>query len=372
MALQQINVTNRVATHLKKGGFVVCGNTDYVVEFLFDSEWDGHEEKTARFIWNDKYQDVKFTGNTCPMPAVHRADHVSVGVYAGELCTTTPAVIPCQRSILCGSDTPHEENEAPWASVAQEAAKAAQEAKLAAEGSAEEARQAAENAKQTAEATTAAGLKGVAQGELLVLGDVSPFGGDIAVEVSGTDDLSAVEVKAGGKNIVNIPNIERVNGHTTITVPCHITAPFTISGVNDGAVVQDSTGAARSVWRIQVVYQSGALVTMTDDEFANAKYFQLTSVSNPAVGIQYRDTYLVSGRYKDIQVEYGNTATAYEPYKDPTAYAVDGEGKATIKPIFPVTVLTVTEGATMKAEYGRDINKAFEELYAILKAQGVM
>jgi hypothetical protein len=137
MAIQQINVTNRVASHLKKGGFVVCGNTDYVVEFLFDSEWEGYEEKTARFVWNDKFQDVKFTGNTCPMPAVHRTASVSVGVYAGDLCTTTPAVIPCQGSILCGSDTPHDENEAHYASEAQQAAEAAQEAAEAAQEAAE-------------------------------------------------------------------------------------------------------------------------------------------------------------------------------------------------------------------------------------------
>lgn len=137
MAIQQINVTNRVATHLKKGGFVVCGNTDYVVEFMFDSEWDGYEDKTARFVWNDKFQDVKITGNTCIMPAVHRAAFVSVGVYAGDLCTTTPAVIPCQWSILCGSDTPHDANEKHYASEAQQAAEAAQEAAKSAQEAAD-------------------------------------------------------------------------------------------------------------------------------------------------------------------------------------------------------------------------------------------
>lgn len=129
MALLQINVANKVATYLKKGGAVVCGNSDYVVGFSFDSEWDPYEEKTARFVWNDKFYDVSFTGTTCPMPAVHRTDVVRVGVYAGDLCTTTPAVIPCQRSILCGSDTPQEEHEAHYASEAKEAA---EEAKAAA------------------------------------------------------------------------------------------------------------------------------------------------------------------------------------------------------------------------------------------------
>lgn len=128
MALQQINVANKVATHLKRCGAVVCGNTDYEVEFVFDSEWDAHETKTARFVYNGRFIDVEFQGTTCPMPAVHRAEVVHVGVYAGDLCTTTPAAIPCQKSILCGSNDPHEENEANYASEAQQAAKDAQEA----------------------------------------------------------------------------------------------------------------------------------------------------------------------------------------------------------------------------------------------------
>lgn len=138
MALQQINVINRVATHLKKGGPVVCGNKDYVVEFIFDSEWDGYEKKTARFIWNNKHRDVKFTGNICPMPDVHRTDVLMVGVYAGDLCTTTPASIPCLRSILCGSNAPHEGNEAHYASEAQQAAEAAQSAAEAAQSAADQ------------------------------------------------------------------------------------------------------------------------------------------------------------------------------------------------------------------------------------------
>lgn len=128
MALQQINVANKVASYLKRGGGVVCGNTDYEVEFAFDSEWDAYETKTARFKWNGKFLDVEFQGTTCPIPAVHHTDAIFVGVYAGDLRTTTPARIPCQPSILCGSNDPHDENEANYASEAQQAAKDAQEA----------------------------------------------------------------------------------------------------------------------------------------------------------------------------------------------------------------------------------------------------
>lgn len=98
-------VSNKVATYLSRDGNIVCGNSDYQIVFAFDSEWDAYEDKIARFIWNNEYQDVPFTGDTVTVPTLSNAKQVSVGVYAGDLCTTTPAVIECQLSILCGTTT---------------------------------------------------------------------------------------------------------------------------------------------------------------------------------------------------------------------------------------------------------------------------
>lgn len=96
-------VSNKVATYLSRDGSIVCGNSNYRIVFTFDSEWDAHNEKVARFIWNDKYYDVPFTGNTVAVPVLNNTRQLKVGVYAGEICTTTPAVIDCQLSILCGT-----------------------------------------------------------------------------------------------------------------------------------------------------------------------------------------------------------------------------------------------------------------------------
>lgn len=96
-----ISVTNKIAKYLQRDGVIVCGNSDYQISFTFDSEWDKYEAKTARFIWNGKYWDQPFTGNVCPVPIIQNAVFVIVGVYAGDLRTTTPASIPCKRSILC-------------------------------------------------------------------------------------------------------------------------------------------------------------------------------------------------------------------------------------------------------------------------------
>ena len=103
MRILHISVLDKKATYQNRDGDIVCGNSDYVIEFAFDTEWAAHEEKIARFIWNGAYKDVTFTGTTCPVPIITHTTEVIVGVYAGDLSTTTSATIPCQKSILCDS-----------------------------------------------------------------------------------------------------------------------------------------------------------------------------------------------------------------------------------------------------------------------------
>ena len=104
MKTLHIIVANKIATYSHRGGDIVCGNSDYQIEFTFDEEWDAYPQKTARFIWNGKYVDVTFSGTVCPVPIVANTDRLEVGVYAKDLCTTTSAVITCRRSIRCNSN----------------------------------------------------------------------------------------------------------------------------------------------------------------------------------------------------------------------------------------------------------------------------
>lgn len=99
----QISVRNKIALNRENDTYV-CGNTDYKVVFDFDEEWEDSQIKTARFKYNGQYQEVVFTGNECPVPLIQDARLLHVGVYAGNLRTSTPAVIIASRSILCGDD----------------------------------------------------------------------------------------------------------------------------------------------------------------------------------------------------------------------------------------------------------------------------
>lgn len=100
-----IRIRNRHAM-LMTQSYIVNGNTSYIVEFDFDAEWSEFGEKTARFVYCDEHGarhwiDVPITNNTCNVPKLERVDKVEVGVYAGNIRTSTAALIPCLWSILC-------------------------------------------------------------------------------------------------------------------------------------------------------------------------------------------------------------------------------------------------------------------------------
>ena len=100
-------VRDKKASVVDLDAFVVCGNTDYVVLFDFDEEWDAYDVKTARFVTIDGYYEQVFSGTECPMPMIQNVNWVEVGVYAGSLHTTTRAYVRMDKSILCGGDYPH-------------------------------------------------------------------------------------------------------------------------------------------------------------------------------------------------------------------------------------------------------------------------
>lgn len=101
-----IDVANKIAVPLNPPE-IICGNSDYIIDFTFDDEWNDYELKTARFTFKlngqNVYKEVLFRGTSCGMPILSNITEVYVGVYAGELSTTTPAKLICKKSILCST-----------------------------------------------------------------------------------------------------------------------------------------------------------------------------------------------------------------------------------------------------------------------------
>ena len=101
----RVSVRNKIAQALDDPE-IVCGNSDYTVTFDFDAEWDAYEAKTARFVYLEngipRRQDLIFTGNSVQIPAVYNTCELLIGVYAGDIRTTTAAEIPCLPCITDG------------------------------------------------------------------------------------------------------------------------------------------------------------------------------------------------------------------------------------------------------------------------------
>ena len=106
-----IIVKNKIAK-AAQDFIVICGNSDYLINFDFDDEWNEHEVKTARFSFTKngvkEFIDIVFANNVCNMPVLSNISTVEIGVFAGDLRTTTPCLLSCKNSILCESGAPVE------------------------------------------------------------------------------------------------------------------------------------------------------------------------------------------------------------------------------------------------------------------------
>ena len=115
MADIEIKVRNRIAEAVGSPE-IICGNSECNAIFDLDTEWDAQEIKTMRVAWTDTFSgqprhiDVPFFMGFAPIPAIADAYEVQIGVYTGNVMTSTPARIPCVRCITDGG-TYHEDPE---------------------------------------------------------------------------------------------------------------------------------------------------------------------------------------------------------------------------------------------------------------------
>lgn len=109
-------IANKIATG--DGTKIVCGNSDYIVNFTFDEEWAKYETKTMRVQYqNGKHEDVIFTGTRAALPVLVAQTVIHIGVFAGDLHTTTPAFFRCKPSILCKAGSPDKPREDVYAQL---------------------------------------------------------------------------------------------------------------------------------------------------------------------------------------------------------------------------------------------------------------
>jgi hypothetical protein len=95
----RISVKDKIACLVDKEQFLVCGNNDYKVVFDFDSDWEGISAKTAVFVYGNTPIHQPFAGNVCEGVEIKNATLCAIGVFAGDIKTTTGATIECRPSI---------------------------------------------------------------------------------------------------------------------------------------------------------------------------------------------------------------------------------------------------------------------------------
>lgn len=80
----------------------------------------------------------------------------------------------------------------------------------------------------------------------------------------------------------------------------------------------------------------------------------------------------VTMTFGNVQLELGATATEYELYKTAAEFtpAADGTVSGVLSLSPTTTLITNTSGATIDAEYNRDINKAFAEMQQAILSMG--
>lgn len=98
MPVINITVKGKVASSDTKA--IVNGNSDYAVNWVLDGEWADYDTKTMRVRFFDgSVINSIFSGTSCSLPVITGTCMIEIGLFAGDLITSTPAVINCIRCI---------------------------------------------------------------------------------------------------------------------------------------------------------------------------------------------------------------------------------------------------------------------------------
>lgn len=171
--------------------------------------------------------------------------------------------------------------------------------------------------------------------------------GDIDLELGGKTE----QVQTTGKNLIDIKSINKeVREHH---IPCLFERNIYIRCHESTVTV---TG---DIWRVKVVYNDGTLKYITDSNMKNGMKF-VASTENPIVSIAPRGLNIVSGHYAKIQVEYGDTATPYEPYTG---------GKPSPSPEYPQEIKNSGKWNEDKQKYEVDVKVTGKNLFDREKAR---
>lgn len=107
----EIDIADKIAT-VRGYPSIVLGNDDYSITFHFDAEWSGYTSKTLVLSMLSaktgmlQTKEILFQGDTVNLPAILNTGEIEIGVYAGDLKTSSNTVITCY-GVINPADNPH-------------------------------------------------------------------------------------------------------------------------------------------------------------------------------------------------------------------------------------------------------------------------
>ena len=227
-------------------------------------------------------------------------------------------------------------------------------------------------------------LKSEKSGEALRISDACELEqtADVTLTSDAVTDFSAVSVKKYGKNLIPYPYTDTTKTVNGVTFTDNGDASVTVSGTPTGyadfifstvsvkpgqtyTLSKNQTGANNVSFVIRERANQSVQKDHTSGSPQNTFTFTTSeSTDNLIIRIKRADdSTACTGTFKP-QLELGNAATDYEPYKAPVTYTPDSDGKVSGVTLGSdtATLTTDTDGVIINAKYKKDITKAFEEL----------
>lgn len=235
-------------------------------------------------------------------------------------------------------------------------------------------------------------IKGYASGEFVRVDDVSPI-------------EHTAKVKVSGKNLLPYPYLETSRTENGVTFTALADGGISVSGnptdyvhlilyngeclAKEGTLTFSLLGEFENVAGDISLWHDGDSTAQTfsineDKPTVTVDLSEYSTIErlNVTAKRRYNGTEMSGVVYP--QIEVGDTATAYEPYIDPTTVTLtvqgaNGENVATYTPaadgtvnvasLSPTMVLsTDTEGVTIDLEYNRDTNKVVNDVREDIRA----
>jgi hypothetical protein len=209
-------------------------------------------------------------------------------------------------------------------------------------------------------------VKKSVSGEVIRVDDVSPIEHTVKVKISGENiEPSSVKVTRCGKNL--FPNIVTdqtfANGST---IKINADGSINVNKVeNDTISIYRDVYFPRGVYAISDGHNSSVDVYVQAFEVAtrNESVNKTVEWEGGTTRVYLYSSSSVSGNViVKPQIEKGDTATDFEPYKGET-YTPNADGTVDIPSVSPtMTLLTDTEGVTIDVEYNQDTNAALDNV----------